>query len=734
MNDCKIIRALLALRPQDWDADEQKRVKAHLAICPDCADCTDVYAEQDRLIRTVPRVNLTLSQREQLLSRTLRERKRQEMQTKLSAIFNMVTTVATLIVMVLGMNFTIRHFVQPPLDESSGSYPTNADQALRAWIDAAQDKGLAHQTTTILQRQPWWDGEVILFTYEDDLSDTDGGGRQRVLSWVLAEPDPSGLGWAITTWGNREVVHWPVDQEIPAPAEVGVHTFWLSERGDSPDRAMSVIYGLRHSPGVPPETVQLMWNGQTTDVSLYNDSLLYITEGGLIKERPGIRWACDAPGDGWCAAGLRTDGQITMPEPLVFGGEIRSDEIAIDSLTGQIVPFTIGERDYTDLFAPGQLYTPVNVQWMLTWILVAPPSADWVVFVHLMNEAGELVMQSDVPVDWPAQPCSDEYNPECVVVTKYDWFFPADFPPGLYTIQIGMYDPISGERASITSPAGATYPVSLGQIRVSINERDLESALASQLFDDPTTLCEWQIWGEADQEMYLWAVCESADGSGVSTPVVVHIERGEGDVWRVREIESPRDGTFYDQDVRMLFPPDVQERIFAHDFDAGAALARIAERRAQMEQAESSDEFAIYLVDLDQGMSAQDALQVNLSELDLADTPILAIDDIISYDWETHAITLTDAAYERLAQLQVLVAPGVPFVVCIDREPIYRGAFWASFSSASFDGIAIVLPPGEERPIRIQLGYPESPDLFTGEDLRADPRILQALAETGKLE
>ncbi len=732
MDDCKTIRALLALRPQEWDADESKRIKAHLAICPDCADCTDVYAEQDRLIHAMPRVNLTLSQREQLLLRISRERRRHGMHTKLSAIFGTVTTVAALIVMVLGVNFLFRHYVQSPLDAPSGSYPTNADQALWAWIDTARDKNLAHQTTTILQRQPWWDGEVILFTYEDNFAD---GGRQRMLSWVLAEPDPSISGWVVTAWGNRDVVHWPVDQEIPAPVEVGVYTFWLSERGDSPDRAMSVIYGLRHRPEIPPETVQLIRNGQPTDVSLHNDSLLYITEGGLIEERPGIRWACDVLGNGWCAVGLRTDGQITMPEPLVFGGEIKSDNIAIDSLTGKIVPFTIGERDHRDPFAPGQLYTPANVQWMLTWIVVAPPSADWVVFAHLMNEAGELVMQSDVPVDWPAQPCLEgEYGLECVAVTEHEWYFPASFPPGLYTIQVGMYDPVTGKRASITSPAGVDDSVPLGQVRVSVSAQDLESALASQLIDDPTSLCEWQVWGQVAQEMYLWVVCESARGSAISAPAVVRIEQDEGGDWYVREVEVPRDGTFYGPDVRVLFPPDVQERIFAHDFDAEAAMVRIAERRAQMESVESLDEFAIYLVDLDQGMSALDALQVNLSELALADTPILATDDMISYDWETHAITLTYAAYERLSQLQVPVAPGVPFVVCVGNEPIYRGMFWGIYSSASFDGIAIVLPPREGQPIRIQLGYPESPELFTGEDLRADPRILQALTGTGKLD
>ena len=110
--------------------------------------------------------------------------------------------------------------------------------------------------------------------------------------------------------------------------------------------------------------------------------------------------------------------------------------------------------------------------------------------------------------------------------------------------------------------------------------------------------------------------------------------------------------------------------------------------------------------------------------------PILSADDVVSYDWATHEMTLTDAAYERLARLRVPVAPGIPFVVCVGREPIYRGEFWSSFSSATFDGIVIdVLPATDKQPVRIQLGYPESPDLFTGEDLRADPRIFQSLKE-----
>ncbi len=145
-----------------------------------------------------------------------------------------------------------------------------------------------------------------------------------------------------------------------------------------------------------------------------------------------------------------------------------------------------------------------------------------------------------------------------------------------------------------------------------------------------------------------------------------------------------------------------------------------------------SDEWAIYLAD--QGVSARDVLQADPARLAVLDDPILTLDDVLTYTWERHEMVLTDEAYERLAQLQVPIAPGLPFVVYVGGEAIYAGAFWVSYSSASFNGIVIdVLPATSKRPLRIQLGYPESPELFVGQDLRADPRIRQVFDEAGKL-
>ena len=139
--------------------------------------------------------------------------------------------------------------------------------------------------------------------------------------------------------------------------------------------------------------------------------------------------------------------------------------------------------------------------------------------------------------------------------------------------------------------------------------------------------------------------------------------------------------------------------------------------------------FALYLPSREIPVSVMPAL----SHVDLADESLISVDDIISYAKETHEIELTAGAYERISKLEVPI-DGRVFVACIDRSPVYWGAFWTPISSISFDGVAILKPLASERHlIQLQPGYP-SPEFFTGEDPRPNPEILQSLLRAGKLK
>jgi len=122
-----------------------------------------------------------------------------------------------------------------------------------------------------------------------------------------------------------------------------------------------------------------------------------------------------------------------------------------------------------------------------------------------------------------------------------------------------------------------------------------------------------------------------------------------------------------------------------------------------------------------------------LSHVELSDQPIVSVENIISYNTQTHEMKLTPSAFDRIFELDVPVR-GKSFVVCINKEPIYWGAFWTPVSSMSFDGVTIWKPlgPQEQKTIVLELGYPSS-SFYGGEDPRNNVKVLQSLGKADKL-
>jgi len=77
---------------------------------------------------------------------------------------------------------------------------------------------------------------------------------------------------------------------------------------------------------------------------------------------------------------------------------------------------------------------------------------------------------------------------------------------------------------------------------------------------------------------------------------------------------------------------------------------------------------------------------------------------------------------------------GKSFLVCVDKKPIYFGAFWTPISSISFDGVTIWKPLGVHEPyvVTLELGYP-SASFYGGDDPRNSPEVLTTLEKAGKL-
>lgn len=99
--------------------------------------------------------------------------------------------------------------------------------------------------------------------------------------------------------------------------------------------------------------------------------------------------------------------------------------------------------------------------------------------------------------------------------------------------------------------------------------REYEIALAKTLFPSSFIpgefLCEWEILGQSNQEVYVWAECISisVDISGLpyyegGIPAVIHVEPDGS----IQSVEIPGGGADYAADIRLMFPLEAQERIF----------------------------------------------------------------------------------------------------------------------------------------------------------------------------
>jgi hypothetical protein len=133
---------------------------------------------------------------------------------------------------------------------------------------------------------------------------------------------------------------------------------------------------------------------------------------------------------------------------------------------------------------------------------------------------------------------------------------------------------------------------------------------------------------------------------------------------------------------------------------------------------------------------AREAEGVPLDELKLDPVPDIGADDVVSYDWKEHVVTLKPGVKQRLPKPGL---SGMPFVVVVDGKRCYLGAFWSAISSqlptvptieAQMPGVK-ALPKDAvliDRTVVKKEGDPDPPDP------RADERVRKALDALGKLK
>ncbi len=243
-----------------------------------------------------------------------------------------------------------------------------------------------------------------------------------------------------------------------APLAIDLH--WRCDAGQgecAPDvagRAMQVTLQPTAPDGASPQN---LWEGTVAPREAVWRA------GEVLCRRLPLRLPADAPAGRYTLA-LTSEG-ISLPiteislEPGSRSYDIPPTEREVNAALGdaiRLVGATIAQPG-----APGQ---PLGVT--LVWQALRPPDADYTVFVHLMDEAGKLVAQSD------ATPAGDYPTGRWIAGEVVTDAHLLTLPPnveGTYRLAAGMYDPLTGARLPVSDVAGQPVPdgaAPLGQVQL----------------------------------------------------------------------------------------------------------------------------------------------------------------------------------------------------------------------------------------------------------------------------
>jgi hypothetical protein len=100
---------------------------------------------------------------------------------------------------------------------------------------------------------------------------------------------------------------------------------------------------------------------------------------------------------------------------------------------------------------------------LLQWVADQPPQTDLTVFIHLLAADGQRVAQSDAYPTWLTPQPTSQWLPHQPVLDSHLLSLPPDLPPGVYTLQVGLYDVQTLERLRLPDNNDA---FTLGQVRI----------------------------------------------------------------------------------------------------------------------------------------------------------------------------------------------------------------------------------------------------------------------------
>jgi 4-amino-4-deoxy-L-arabinose transferase-like glycosyltransferase len=115
-----------------------------------------------------------------------------------------------------------------------------------------------------------------------------------------------------------------------------------------------------------------------------------------------------------------------------------------------------------------------------SWGVRASPESDYHVFLHLINETGQTVVQTDTAPGGADMLPTGQWQAGEQVAVPLPLLIPDTLPAGTYRLAMGLYDPETGERLRLTGGVGAD-PSAAGEQALLLDTVTLTPTQRSQL-------------------------------------------------------------------------------------------------------------------------------------------------------------------------------------------------------------------------------------------------------------
>ncbi|MBS4040140.1 MAG: hypothetical protein KGZ81_06025 [Flavobacteriales bacterium] len=132
------------------------------------------------------------------------------------------------------------------------------------------------------------------------------------------------------------------------------------------------------------------------------------------------------------------------------------------------------------------------------------------------------------------------------------------------------------------------------------------------------------------------------------------------------------------------------------------------------------------------------APKFEVQQIELNEKPLITNEQILCIDTITGIIKLSAKGYNRILELRPSMKHGIKFAICRNKEPLFTGYFWSSYSSygSTWNCIEYKHTEKASKPIKLNIYKGNGMNPINREKINFNhyPMLLKSIQQVGKID